>query len=170
MAKFNKDAWFCRALQCGYIKVTRAGEVYRRNADGGYDKVKLSTHKKYGRVYWQLTFEGITKSVLVNRAVALRYLPNPLNLPEVNHLDGVKAHNWLSNLEWSTKADNEKHAARTGLKATRGSGNSNAKLSAEQVLEIRRRANERLGDLAKEFGVAPATINSIRQRKTWTHV
>jgi len=48
----------------------------------------VQIHKATGRVYFNMTWRGITKSVLVNRVVALRFLPNPLGLPQVNHIDG----------------------------------------------------------------------------------
>ena len=48
--------------------------------------------------------------------VAETYIPNPYNLPEVNHKDGNKANNKVSNLEWSTMSDNKLHACRAGLR------------------------------------------------------
>lgn len=55
------------------------------------------------------------KACTVHRLVAIAFIPNPLGLPEVNHKDGVKSHNYVENLEWSTVADNRKHAWDTGL-------------------------------------------------------
>lgn len=46
----------------------------------------------------------------VHRLVALMYIPNPDNLPEVNHLDGNKANNHYSNLAWVTHKENINHA------------------------------------------------------------
>lgn len=58
----------------------------------------------------------------VHRLVAFAFLTNHENLPQINHDDGNKKNNCASNLMWSSRSDNEKHAHRTGLKiAQRGS-------------------------------------------------
>lgn len=49
-----------------------------------------------------LSKDGVSKCYFVHRLVALTYLPNPDNLPQINHKDEVKDHNWLNNLEWCT--------------------------------------------------------------------
>ncbi len=166
---FDKDAFIKRALAAGKI-VVRPDGLIMRPGDMCLKEVKLSTHKKSGRIYFTLTFEGISKSVLANRVVGLALLPNPLNLPEVNHIDGNKANNWVSNLEWSSKGDNEKHAQRTGLKTSRGSSNGNAKLTAADVLSIRAQPTASLVDLAHSFKCSKKTIRDVQSRKSWSHV
>lgn len=177
MTTWSKDEWILRAVASGQIKVTRSGRVFRRKASvengvilGSYVPQVLSTHKHSGRVYFQLSFEGITKSVLINRVVGLVYIPNPENKPEVNHIDGDKANNALDNLEWSTRQEQELHAQRNGLKANRGSSNSNAKLTAAEVLEIREAAKTSISELSRTFGVSRKTITDIKSRATWSHI
>ncbi|TDW20490.1 hypothetical protein EV128_125120 [Rhizobium azibense] len=188
--KFPKDAWILEALACKYIIAREDGTVWRRkwiSADlksmsREVHQIKQRTHKATQRVYFNLTFKGITKSVLVNRVIALAFLPNPLNLPQVNHIDGDKSHNYLRQptpeliakygefqLEWSTGRDNEKHAHANGLKTGRGSQNSNAKLTAPEVAEIRA-SPESPSALAKKHGVARSTIVNILKEVTWIHV
>ncbi|WP_062120304.1 hypothetical protein [Aureimonas sp. AU40] len=191
-APFNKDAWILDAIACGYISPKRDGTIMRRksasrdgsNLSAEWALVKQQTHKATGRVYFNMTWKGLTKSVLVNRVIALRFLPNPDNLPQVNHVDGVKAHNYLYQptpelvakwgkfqLEWSSGQDNEKHAHRTGLKTGRGTSNANNKLSVEQVLKIRELGpTTPMDDLIAFFGVGRTTIANILRRRTWTHV
>ncbi|MBX4911443.1 hypothetical protein HJA82_29455 [Rhizobium bangladeshense] len=190
MSDFDKDAWILHAIRIKYIIPREDGTVWRRkwisedltSMSREVHQIKQRTHKATGRVYFNLTFNGITKSVLVNRVIALAFLPNPLKLPQVNHIDGDKSHNYLKQptpeliakwgefqLEWSTGRDNEKHAHATGLKTGRGSQNSNAKLTAPEVQEIRASA-ESPSALAKKHGVARSTIVNIVQGKTWLHI
>lgn len=51
----------------------------------------------------------------IHRLVAETFIPNPENLPQVNHKDGDKLNNWLNNLEWITNRDNYLHARSIGL-------------------------------------------------------
>lgn len=172
-----KDGWIKDAILKRYLVVREDGTIYRcKKADGDgkllsdqYGKVAYRTHPKSGRVYFNLSFRGFTKSVLVNRVVALRFLPNPLKLEQVNHKDGDKENNALSNLEWASGSENEKHAHRTGLKSGRGSANSNAKLTANDVLEIRA-SQEKPAKIAARYGVGRSTIANIIAGRTWTHV
>ena len=59
--------------------------------------------------------DGHQKVVATHRLVALAFLPNPDNKPQINHIDGNKQNNNISNLEWCTASENLKHAFRTGL-------------------------------------------------------
>lgn len=62
--------------------------------------------------------DGKGKNYYVHRLVAEAYIPNPNNLPQINHKDEDKSHNYLNNLEWITHKDNQNygtHNRRMGL-------------------------------------------------------
>lgn len=75
--------------------------------DGGYKVVNLH---KYGESY----------VANVHILVATAFLPNPDNLPTVNHKDGNKHNNCVDNLEWASYRDNNLHALNHGLRSPRG--------------------------------------------------
>lgn len=90
--------------------VTPCGKVKNR-ITGRFLK---QTKNKDGYLVVGLHQEKIYKTYRVNRLVAKLYIPNPLNLPQVNHKDLNKQNNHKSNLEWSTAKDNSVHAAMNG--------------------------------------------------------
>lgn len=66
----------------------------------------LTNHKGYLRVC--LRKNGEKKMHSLHRLVAEAYIPNPENLPEVDHIDSDKTHNYLNNLQWITHRDNSR--------------------------------------------------------------
>lgn len=73
--------------------------------------VNSSNYKKY-------VLSG--KNVYAHRLVAEAFIPNPNNLPEINHKDGNKWNNYVENLEWVTKSENALHAFENGLRTIDG--------------------------------------------------
>lgn len=69
-----------------------------------------TSHRGYSLV--SLCKENKPKTHLVHRLVAKAFIPNDNNLPEVNHMDGNKKNNDVTNLEWVTKSENERHSFR----------------------------------------------------------
>ncbi|MBT9392083.1 HNH endonuclease [Hymenobacter sp. NST-14] len=99
--------------------VSPCGGVYSNLSD------RLLTAKpcRIGYIRVAIKFAGTARKKLcsMHRLVAMRFLPNPENKPDVNHRDGNKANNAVENLEWVTKSENTRHAYATGLmKAKQG--------------------------------------------------
>src|SRR5690606_3324254 len=93
----------------------------------------------------------------------ITFIPNPNNLPQVNHIDGNKHNNSLDNLEWVSVRDNILHSYRTGLASNKGERHPAAKFSNEQVRQIReeRKLGETLKSISERYGVSLSTIGKI---------
>lgn len=71
---------------------------------------------KDGYIHYTLCVKQKNKLFSAHKLVALNYIPNPLNKPQINHIDGNKQNNYVGNLEWCTQQENNLHALRTGLR------------------------------------------------------
>lgn len=134
--KFYPANWFLR-IRCGYVmKFTQPVEhmdgymyipCYPRYAINLQGEVldtaansilgTFTGHNGYIFVYMRSPDLRSTKNVQQHRLMALAWLPNDdfMNKPIINHLDGVKSNNALTNLEWCCQADNVDHAVETQL-------------------------------------------------------
>jgi len=110
----------------------------------------------------------------LHRLLALTFIPNPLNLPQVNHKDGNKLNNKLENLEWVTAKQNIQHAVDTGLNiSVKGEKRAFAKMTDKLVLEARKRYKEEnisLVKLAKDYSISPQTLHDIVKGNKWKHL
>lgn len=88
-------------------RVVAHGHSKKMTINGGIRKYRLD---KDGYPTLKLSKNGVKYHYAGHRLVALTWIPNPLNLPEVNHKDGIKTNIHKGNLEWVTKAGNAKHA------------------------------------------------------------
>ena len=139
---------------------------------------------RHGYVTARIYKDGVGTTRTVHRLVAKTFIPNPENLPEVNHKDENKSNNVVSNLEWCTRIYNvyygtglerreASHAiaikeGRTGKNISRncGENNPNAKLSDADVLYIRehyKKNDKEFGGvpLAKKFGITKHSLYRI---------
>lgn len=102
----------------GHYEVNRSGvvrsvdRVIKRKYDHSRKKGKVLSQRKDfdGRYEVGLSVNGISKTKKVHRIVAESFLPNPFNLPEIDHIDGDKTNNHVSNLEWVTPEENRRRA------------------------------------------------------------
>lgn len=94
------------------------GEIKETDNGAGYLKAYLFEH-------------GYENYEYVHILVALTFIPNPNNLPEVNHMNFVKSDNRACNLEWCTRKQNMEHASKMGRMKGRKNKNPPIQLSTE---------------------------------------
>ena len=100
----------------GEYEVSNLGRVRSmKRYYGVVGRIMPQTIQRTG--YYAVTFHMNNKAYCrkVHRLVIEAFTPNPDNLPTINHIDGNKLNNHVSNLEWCTYQANMQHAVRTGL-------------------------------------------------------
>ncbi|EAA7136706.1 helix-turn-helix domain-containing protein [Salmonella enterica subsp. enterica serovar Beaudesert] len=157
----------------GKYSVTTDGRVYshsRVDACGRLQKgrwLKPVNHSD-GYLYVNLRDKGTLKKHYIHRVVAAAFIDNPNSLPQVNHINGIKSDNRVDNLEWVTGCQNMVHASKSGLlNPISGERHYCAKLTTEQVKEIRACKSMSQREMARMYGVSKATIAGILNNKTW---
>lgn len=129
----------------------------------------MKLHKdKNGYININLYLEKKPKRHLIHRIVAVAFIPNPENKPQVNHKDGNKENNNINNLEWNTCSENTQHSYDTGLKQ-KGNIHHNSKITEAQVLEIRE-SKMMQKDLAIKYKISAAQVSNIIKKKKWTYL
>jgi hypothetical protein len=175
MLPFEDEVWKNIKGYKGCYQVSNYGRVKslaRKDSLNRDIKERIFKPSVNNRGYSLVVFckNGKIKTFTVHRLVAKAFIPNPLNKPSVNHINGIKQINRPSNLEWCTTSENNYHAYKLGLKeAKKGETHFNHKLTKADVVRIRV-SSLKLKDLAKMFNVSFQLISAIRNNKAWRHV
>lgn len=153
----------------GTVNVYDNGDIYSKTGLKFKDKFNKDGYK-----YVKVTCKGQKqKFIFVHRLVAWCFLDKPDLATEINHKDGDKTNNNVSNLEWCTHKQNMEHCFSNNLRpAPKGSKNGRATLTEEQVLDIRRQYKNGVTtkDLMKQYSVSKGIINNINSYRTWKHI
>ncbi|MHB9798472.1 NUMOD4 domain-containing protein [Pseudomonas sp. MT3] len=133
--------------------------------------------KPSGYMFVMLCREGGQECANVHRLVAKAFVEGWFDGAQVNHKDGNKANNASINLEWCTAGQNILHSYQEGLRARGatdhlirfGEQNSQAKLSAAQVAEIRELSAQGISgaEVARRFGVSASQVCRIKKGLRW---
>jgi hypothetical protein len=157
----------------GVDRILKHNGSYLKKWKGKIMSLNYSKKKRY--VSCCLRKEGGVLHTNLHRLVGILFIPNPLNLPQVNHKKGIKWDNRASELEWNTAAENSNHALENNLyKKAVGEDYNRSKLTEQKVLVIRRLYqinplfNRRR--VAEKLDVSYGLITMVIQNKIWNHV
>ena len=174
----SKEIWKDIEGYEGMYKVSSEGRVKSLNRinNAGHKLkgkiLKTPTSSRYLVVVLSKDGKSTTKSV--HRLVSDAFVLNHYDLPDVNHIDGVKTNNFSNNLEWCTKSQNTLHAYKSGLMPSqRGEDNPASKLKKWQIVKIRNEykagyVTQR--ELSLNYGVCRSTIGHILTGKLWGNI
>lgn len=118
-----QEIWIDVPKSNGFYSVSNLGRIRSNprtitNAIGKIvtykSKVLKPLVRKDGYLKVNLCLETGISQQSIHRLVALCFLPNPENLPEVNHLDNIRTNNVYTNLEWCSRLENNRHAVKQG--------------------------------------------------------
>ena len=185
MAKINREeyeVWRDIKGYEGHYQVSNLGRVRSLDREVPLGKttkkikgkIRKQVPHKIGYLALNLSKNKEVKGYLVHRLVALHFVDNVNEYPEVNHINGIKDDNRATNLEWCTRKQNLKHATDMGLTKQTGTDSSLAKLTKDEVLKVRK-AYKKDGsttyeDLASEFNVGASTIGRVVRKEVYQNV
>lgn len=145
----------------GLVKNNSSWKVLNKNTIGKYHGVTLCKSSQH------------RKMQLIHRLVAKAFIPNPDNKPQINHIDGNKLNNHVSNLEWCTASENSIHSYKLGLStpSKNNLGNFGAKAHRRRAVIAYKKNGEFVGNYptirqaAKVFNISEGSIwNCINGR------
>jgi hypothetical protein len=163
----------------GFYSASECGRIFSHKRNR-FLKGSTSHCKRYITV--TICMNGIPKVLMVHRAVAIAFIDNPDNKPEVNHKDGDRLNNCVDNLEWCTRSENMKHAYATGLHKTPPnafkpgrtgtSRNDKSKLGDAEVIEIRERyrGGETFRSIANDYPLDESSIRRCCKRQSYKDI
>ena len=141
-------------------------KYFKTSTDGsGYNCIAIkSNYKIYNK--------------FIHRLVAEAFIPNPDNKPQVNHKDGNKLNNDVSNLEWVTAKENKQHAIRMGLdnpyhgNQPKGENSGVNKYSENLIHEVCKLLEQNLSykEISNILNVNKELPRSVKRRLAWIHI
>lgn len=152
-----KEVWKDIKGYEGLYQVSNLGRVKSLHK-GNEGKIMNQTISKEGYLRVHLCKDGKKKTIDVHRLVAIAFIPNPDNLPCVNHKDEVKSNNVVTNIEWCSYSYNNKY----------GTGNNNRTETKKNTWNIKKYEN--LIEQYTNKGSFIATYKDIETASKYTNI
>lgn len=167
-----KEIWKDIEGYKGIYQISNQGNVKSLNriARSGKkvkEKILKKAQDKDGYILFTLCKNGTQKTVKAHRLVANAFIPNINNKPCVNHLNGIKNDNTVTNLEWVTVSENTQHSYNNKLQG-KGSKHGRSTLTVEDVKNIRATVGKTQKELALQFNSYQSVIGRILRNETYT--
>jgi hypothetical protein len=122
------------------------------------EKIKPSQNNGNGYLQLYVQINNKRKIYYTHRLVALAFIPNPNNKPEVNHINGDKSDNRVENLEWCTRKENINHAFDLGLMKNRKTGK---RVKVLQILEDNIVLWDSISDASNSLKIDSSSISKV---------
>jgi hypothetical protein len=152
----------------GLYKISSLGNV--KSTHKKIEIILKPKKDKYGYLTFTLAKNSAKRSQTIHRSVAIAFIDNPENKPQVNHINGIKHDNSFLNLEWVTQSENQIHAIDNNLQPV-GEKHYKSVLKERDIINIRNlQGLKTLTEIAYDFNVGKATVRDILRGKTWKHV
>lgn len=146
----------------GYF-INELGEVKStRSFKGTKEKILKGSYNQQGYKTYSFIKDGKIYTKTLHRLLMETFIPNPNNLPCINHIDGNILNNSLDNLEWCTYGHNEKEAYRLGLKQSRIKSKKVVQLNKDYEIE---NFFDSLQQIEKTLGFSSGNIAQVCNKK-----
>lgn len=165
-----KEIWKDVVGYEGLYQISNIGRIKSLN----YNKTKKENIMKQrcvkGKEYFSIGImkDGVSKEYKIHRLVAIAFIPNPDNKPQINHKDSDPKNNNVENLEWCTSAENIQHAFKYGRKTQKGEKNnmcSHPDSIIKQMLRYKNLPMFTQQDISDIFGIDRRYISAIFRGK-----
>lgn len=169
------DSWeMWKRIKVDGIKTDYEVSNFGRVRNMNTYKIKVPYYRSDGYLYVQLHVGKRLRMINVHRLVAIAFISNPNNKPQVNHIDGIKVHNMVNNLEWVTNSENIRHAIDNGLLKIKSGINAKhtvyTKEQIEHVINLLKLKNLTSKEISEITKVGISTVCYIRNGKSYAEM